>query len=143
MLAIAFISATITACTSTNLFKSNEEISPSKIFTATEFESTHGLATRSQFPAADVFKAGDTLDVTVHAFEKFSGTYLVDAFGKTHFVYLGEILVAGLSITDLQNTLREGYGECCLNNPSVSIKKETDKLGRIVVDGAVESPRGL
>ena len=134
------IPLTISACSTSGGTSSKNEVPASQTFTAEEFEAARIVNTPSRYSQGDVFRAGDTVDVTVHGFEKFSGTYLVDRDGLTHFIYIGEIRTAGLSVTDLQNVLRKRYGNCCLNDPSVSVKQETTSLGVIVVDGAVESP---
>lgn len=128
------------ACSSTGTKQALNEIPASKRFTAEEFEAARAVNTPSRFSQSDVFRVGDTVDITVHGFDNFSGTYLVDRDGKTHFVHIGEIRTAGLSVTDLQNVLRQRYGDCCLNDPSISVKQETKKLGVIVVDGAVDKP---
>lgn len=106
----------------------------------TKFNSMGPTARTHIVYEEDVFNVGDTAEVTVHGFEDFSGIYSVDRSGKTHFTHVGQVQVAGVTITDLQTTLRQRYGACCLQNPSVSVRKEAQKLGSIVVDGAVDEP---
>ncbi len=101
------------------------------------FQPTNQLISHKE---EDVFNINDTVEVTVHGFEDFSGTYAVDRTGKIYFSHIGEVQVAGKSITELQVTLRQRYGDCCLRKPSVSIIKEAHTLGKIVVDGAVDKP---
>ncbi len=89
---------------------------------------------------SNVFKVGDIAKVTVHGFEEFSGAFSLDSNGQIYFAYIGLVTVSGKTVAELQNHLREEYAACCLRSPSVSVEKESEAIGKIVVDGAVESP---
>ncbi len=130
----------LSACTTSGNPLSKLKKSNLEVATAKEFAGAQSISHLSRFTQEDVFKIGDIAEVTVHGFEDFSGTYVVDRTGKIHFIHIGELQVEGTNITDLQASLRQSYGRCCLQNPSVSIKKESQKLGTIVVDGAVKEP---
>jgi len=88
----------------------------------------------------DVFKIGDTADVSVYNVESLTNTYVVDRAGNINFPLIGTVKVAGLSTTEVQNTLTTRYGSQYLRSPSVNVKLEAQDLGRVVVDGAVNKP---
>ena len=88
----------------------------------------------------DTFKIGDVADVSVYNVEALSNTYVVDGFGNISFPLIGTIKVAGLSTTQLQQTLTDRYGLKYLREPGINVKLETADLGRIVVDGSVNNP---
>jgi len=86
------------------------------------------------------FKIGDVADVSVYNVEALSNTYVVDGFGNISFPLIGSVKVEGLSTTQLQQTLTDRYGSKYLREPGINVKLETTDLGRIVVDGSVNSP---
>lgn len=88
----------------------------------------------------DIFKVGDIADVSVYSVEDLSNTYVVDGSGNISFPLIGTIQVAGLSTTQLQETLTQRYGSTYLREPGINVKLESKDLGRIVVDGAVNKP---
>jgi len=53
--------------------------------------------------------------------------------------HIGDIVVEGKTIPEVQLKVRDGYRACCLVNPNVSIEREDKQpiFGKIVVDGAV------
>lgn len=118
----------------------NTEEVATNTFTLNDIEATANLATYTKSKPNDFFKVGDTAEVTVHGFEEFSGNFSVDRAGELYFAHIGAIDVVGLTVADLQQQLRQRYEACCLKDPSVSVKKESQTLGRIVVDGAVTKP---
>ena len=92
------------------------------------------------FVNEDVFKVGDTADVIVYNTEDLSGSYIVDRKGQIGFPLIGSVEVAGLSTLELQDRLVQLYGQRYLQDPSIAVKLEARKLGKIVVDGAVVKP---
>lgn len=88
----------------------------------------------------DVFKIGDNAEIEVYDVESLSSTYVVDRAGNITFPLIGTIKVAGLNTTELQQRLTQRYGQDYLRNPSINVKIETQALGRVVVDGAVNKP---
>ena len=130
----------MTACTSLSSSKQAQNKPIAKTFTPSQISQDSANANVSKYSQEDVFKTGDAAEVTVHGFEDFSGIYIVGRQGKIHFLHIGDVEVAGRTITEIQNTLRQKYSQCCLKNPSISIKKESQLLGNITVDGAVTKP---
>lgn len=88
----------------------------------------------------DLFKVGDIADVKFYNVDKLTATYVVDRAGNIVFPLIGNVRVVGLSTLDLQETLTQRYGEEYLQNPGISVKREGQLLGKVVVDGAVEKP---
>jgi len=126
----------ISACTTSNFTSNNSNNMSDNSYSEIDFPASNALVNVKK----DVIKIGDSVDVTVHGFEDFSGKYVVDRSGSIHFIHLGKIRLDGQSVTEVQNTLGQRYGDCCLHNPSVSIEKESQPLGNIVVYGAVTQP---
>lgn len=94
----------------------------------------------AQSVTQDVFKAGDIADVSVYNVEALTQTYVVDRGGQISFPLIGVVQVAGLSTTQLQQTLTQRYAATYLQQPSINVKREAQDLGRVVVDGAVNKP---
>ncbi|WP_371396504.1 polysaccharide biosynthesis/export family protein [Fretibacter rubidus] len=88
----------------------------------------------------DVFKIGDSAEIEVYDVDSLSSTYIVDRAGNITFPLIGTIQVAGLNTTELQQRLTQRYGQEYLRNPSINVKIESQPLGRVVVDGAVNKP---
>ena len=88
----------------------------------------------------DIFKSGDIADVQVYNVEALTNTYVVDRGGDINFPLIGSLKVAGLTTTQLQQTLTQRYGADYLRAPSINVKLEAQDLGRVVVDGAVNTP---
>lgn len=88
----------------------------------------------------DIFKSGDMVTVTVYNQDNLSGEYVIDRSGNIMFPLIGTVNVIGLSTGELQQILTERYGAQYLQNPAITVKNDPQKLGRIVVDGAVEKP---
>jgi len=88
----------------------------------------------------DVFKSGDVADITFYNVEALTNSYVVDRAGNINFPLIGTVKVAGQGTTQLQKTLTQRYGENYLRAPSINVKLEAQDLGRVIVDGAVNSP---
>ena len=88
----------------------------------------------------NTFKVGDVADVLVYNVDELSNTYVVDGSGNISFPLIGKLKVADLTTTQLQQELTQLYGSQYLREPGINVKLETKDLGRIVVDGSVNSP---
>ena len=88
----------------------------------------------------DVFKVGDLAEITVYNVENLSGTYVVNRSGEVDFPLIGKMKVAGLTTLLVQEQLTQRYGDNYLQNPSIAVKIEPRKLGKVIVDGAVTEP---
>ena len=141
-ISLSFASALLIGCASSNSFVPDKDIDrpPVKTFESSDTTSFDEIKYLSSAANDNVFKIGDMTKVTVHGFEEFSGNFSVDKNGRVYFAHIGYITVSGKTIAELQTELREQYSTCCLRNPSVSVEKETEAIGKIVVDGAVDSP---
>lgn len=83
------------------------------------------------------FRIGDITTITVNGFDEFSGIYTVGRDGTIFLGHVGNVHVVGKTIPELQSTLHKKYSECCLVRPNISIEKQDQLFGKIVVDGAV------
>lgn len=88
----------------------------------------------------DIFKVGDAADLSVYNVEALSNRYVVDRNGNINFPLIGTVKVSGLSTTELQEILTEKYGSQYLRNPGINVKLDSNEIGRVVVDGAVNKP---
>lgn len=86
----------------------------------------------------DVFKVGDTAVISVFNVESLSGSHIVNREGDVAFPLIGKVKVAGKNTLELQAELVKKYGVKFLQNPSISVELDAQKLGVIVVDGAVK-----
>jgi len=88
----------------------------------------------------DIFKVGDTANLTVYNVDALSNSYVVDRNGNINFPLIGTIRVESLNTAELQEILTQKYGSQYLKNPGINVKLESNKIGRFVVDGAVNKP---
>lgn len=98
-----------------------------------------GLAMRpstSALPqAAPVLRAGDLLEIEIWREEDLSGEFLVDESGSVTLPLLGSRHVAGMSLSEVRDTLIAQY-TIQLRNPSISITP----LRHVYVLGEVNEP---
>ena len=106
-------------------------------FDASQYDTQNASKIFAPAITEDTFSPGDTVTVTVNGLKEFSGIYNVDNTGKIFLGHFGHVQAAGLTIPQLQSELHQGYSSCCLVNPNVSIEREGQAFGKIVVDGAV------
>lgn len=88
----------------------------------------------------DIFKVGDTANLTVYNVDALSNSYVVDRNGNINFPLIGTIHVESLNTAELQEILTQKYGSQYLKNPGINVKLESNEIGRVVVDGAVNNP---
>jgi len=88
----------------------------------------------------DVFKVGDSADVSFNNVDSLSGVYIVDRSGNITFPLIGAVGIAGLTIEDVQQTLNDKYGTTYLQRPNITVKLESRIFGRVIVDGSVQKP---
>lgn len=127
----------LTGCSSTAMTSNTPIISESQTFNAIQYDSQN--ASKAYIPAVteEVFRPGDKVTVTVNGFKEFSGVYNLDKSGNIFLGHIGHLKAAGLTIPALQQKLHQEYNSCCLINPNISIEREGQAFGKIVVDGAV------
>jgi polysaccharide export outer membrane protein len=96
-------------------------------------------------PADYHFGPGDVIDVTVTPQHNFDRTVTVQPDGKISYPLVGQLQVAGLTVSQLVEKLHEGLNHD-LVDPVVTLSlREASKhaLGRVSLLGAVHSPGGL
>ena len=141
-ISFSLMSALLVGCASFNQNSASNDIDRPEVksFVASDVTANDEIRYITSQAQKNVFKVGDVAKVTVHGFEEFSGAFSVDNNGQVYFAYIGLTSVSGKTVAELQNHLREQYALCCLRSPSVSVEKESEAIGKIVVDGAVDSP---
>lgn len=148
-LAITWLSLSLAGCASTD---GASRFSPGAIAGAQTTDISNAQGYVNAFPemdintvalsnARDVFKIGDTADISVYDVDSLTNSYIVDRSGNVSFPLIGTVKVAGLNTTELQQILTQRYGAQYLRSPSINVKLEAQTLGRVVVDGAVTSPK--
>ena len=127
----------VSGCSSTALSSKKPIISESQTFNAVQYDTQTGSAAYIPTVTEEIFRHGDKVTVTVNGFDEFSGIYTVDQAGEIFLGHIGSVRVSGLTIPELQANLYQSYNSCCLVRPNVSIEREGQAFGKIVVDGAV------
>lgn len=121
----------------TGAFANKTEVASPEIFNAVEYDNQNNSKLYTPKVKEEVFRYGDQVIVTVNGFDEFSGIYNVDRSGQIFLGHIGQVQIAGLTIPEVQSKLHQNYNRCCLVNPNVSIEREGQEFGKIVVDGAV------
>lgn len=86
------------------------------------------------------FRVGDVADINFYNIDSLSNSYTVNYEGNVNFPIIGNQKVAGLTPLGLQQQLTTIYGESYLQNPNITVKRQANVLGNIVVDGSVSKP---
>ena len=82
-----------------------------------------------------VLRPGDVLSIRVWPNAEFSGEFAVEESGYVYLPYLQEVRAGGVSIQELRDQLRRGYGEA-MRNPVVTVTP----MYRVTVTGEVQRP---
>lgn len=64
--------------------------------------------------------AGEQLEIAVHAAPELSRTVMITPDGMIHLPYIDPVLVAGLSLKDVERSVRDALASE-LRNPSISV----------------------
>jgi polysaccharide export outer membrane protein len=86
-----------------------------------------------------VFGPEDVLSVTVLKHPEFSDTYLVPASGIVQISAVGDVMVAGMTRSDLRKHIIQKLRDR-LRNPEVVVSLKVARMQRIYVLGDVKSP---
>jgi polysaccharide biosynthesis/export protein len=84
-------------------------------------------------------EAGDSFDLSFELSPEFNQTVSVQPDGFVTLRGVGDIKVAGETVPELTNTLKEAYGKI-LNNPLISIVLKDFEKPYFVADGQVAKP---
>src|SRR5262245_20594071 len=82
----------------------------------------------------------DVLAITLFDQQDLSGKYTVEADGTFTFPLIGRIKAGGLSLRDVEHTLRTQLSDGFFKNPQVSVSVEQYRSQRIFVVGEVRAP---
>ena len=82
----------------------------------------------------------DVLAITLFDQQDLSGKYTVEADGTFTFPLIGRVKAGGLSLRDVEHTLRTQLSDGFFKNPQVSVSVEQYRSQRIFVVGEVRAP---
>jgi polysaccharide biosynthesis/export protein len=82
----------------------------------------------------------DVLGITVFDQPQLTNKYLVQTDGTMTFPLLGRVKVGGLSMQDIENSVRDGLAKGFLKNPQVGVTVEQYRSQQIFVIGEVRQP---
>ena len=93
-------------------------------------------------PAVEEYRiqSEDILQITVFEEPDLSSKVRVTTSGEIHFPLLGQIQVAGLSVSELQEKLTQRLAQDYLVNPQVQVFIETYHAREVFVTGSVNKP---
>lgn len=94
-------------------------------------------------PRLYVVGPSDVLAVTVYNQPQLTGKYVVEADGMFTFPLLGRIKGGGLTLSALQNQLRDRLAGGYLKDPQVSVVVDQYRSQQIFVMGEVRQPGGF
>ncbi|MCE2570633.1 polysaccharide biosynthesis/export family protein [Motilimonas eburnea] len=95
---------------------------------ANDFDSTYKLG------------AGDTISILVYGEEELSMETLLSDSGRINYPFLGQIMVKGLTIEDLKDTIQKGLKGDYLIDPSVHVS--IVEYRPFFINGEVKQPGG-
>ena len=83
----------------------------------------------------------DLLRVDIYQEDDLRTLSRVDAKGKINLPLVGEVVVAGLTLSEAQKSVEGAYREgCYLRNPQVTINIETYAAREVSIQGQIRSP---
>ena len=101
------------------------------------------LATPPAFAQAEadyVIGSQDVVTVTVYDHADLTGKYTVETDGSFTFPLIGRVKAAGLTLHDLEDSLKKSLSDGYLKNPQVSVSMDEYKSQRVFVMGEVRAP---
>lgn len=84
---------------------------------------------------------GDSVDVSVFLVDDLSRIYQVNSQGNIQMPLVGGVPVAGLTIVEAQEVIKESLGREYLRNPQVTLTVAEYSSNEIFVTGAVKAPK--
>ena len=118
-------------------YSGTNTVPTNQIFDTTQYDAAQASTVYKPVIREETFEIGDVATITMNGFEEFSGIYTVGNDGNIYLGHIGNVAIAGKTVPEVQKNLREQYSVCCLVNPNVSVEREGQSFGKIVVDGAV------
>ena len=91
-------------------------------------------------PPRSVLGVDDEIEIKVYLEESLSDRYRVDSDGKVNFPLLGAIAVAGLTPSEVAETIRAGLLDGYLRDPQVSVSVVEFNSRQVSVIGEVNQP---
>jgi polysaccharide export outer membrane protein len=98
------------------------------------------MASRAAAQTDYLIGSQDVLTITVFGEADLSSKYTVEQDGTINFPLIGRVKAGGLTLRDLEQTLKKQLADGYLKNPQVTAAVETYRSQRILVLGEVRSP---
>lgn len=104
--------------------------------------SVTGMAAMPQVQFIEEYRIGpkDLLEVNVIGFDELNRTLRVSEEGKISLPYLGDVVVEGMTKSDLEKKLGELLAEKYLQNPQVTVSILEYQSRKVFLIGAVVTP---
>lgn len=94
----------------------------------------------STLPAQSQFRINDIARITVANVDTITGDYPVNGLGVIDMPLIGMIKIQGLDATQVADTLTALYGRDYLNDPVISVQRQTLAIGKVMIGGHVNVP---
>lgn len=102
--------------------------------------STESTNVLMQAPRTETFAVGDTVVLNVLNVDSVSGSFPVDSDGTVDLPFIGPLLVLGKTAGDVRKEVKAQYERDYLNDPIITLGRESAILGQFVIDGWVAKP---
>ena len=90
-------------------------------------------------PVNFILGVGDTIEISVYKNEDLKEDIKIDFTGATTFPLIGDVRLAGRSITEVQQVLTERYSEYIID-PQVGVRLTSIQSQKVIVLGEVRNP---
>ena len=97
------------------------------------------LPARAQQPEYTVGPQ-DVITVTVYDHADLTGNFTVESDGSFTYPLVGRLKAAGLTLREVEDSLRKALADGYLKNPQVSLSMDQYKSQRVFVMGEVRAP---
>jgi polysaccharide export outer membrane protein len=132
---VFFLGFLLIGCASTSVDKKGEETDGGTPEDKSQAVQEVGNIGISEF----VLGVGDTIDISVYRNDDLKKTFKIDPSGVMIFPLIGDVRVAGKSVTGLRDEMKEKLSRY-LVDPQISISVSSVQSQKIIVLGEVKSP---
>jgi len=100
------------------------------------------LASAAAYADDYVLGEGDVLKITVYDNPDLTTVERISGVGTMHFPLIGEVKLAGLTITQATKKIAQRLADGYINSPQVNIFVQDYRVSKIFVTGEVKKPDG-
>jgi len=91
-------------------------------------------------PTDYVLGAQDVITVTVYDHADLTGNFTIESDGSLTYPLIGRLKAAGLTLRELEDSMKKALADGYLKNPQVSVSMDEYKSQRVFVMGEVRAP---